>query len=268
MKFVKGSFELGDKVLLIYDKRRRWLKTITNDEFHCNYGMIKLADLVGMSYGAGIQTNTGIWIRAVQPTLMDWFDYFEHGSQIIYQKDAAMIIMLLDAKPGDIIYEAGTGSGALTSLLSRSVGKEGRIFTHEIRESAHKIAKKNHRRLGTTNVTFLLQDVAEEGFVDKFEEQDLYCDSMVLDMGDPWRAVDNAIRVLRPGSRLVVFIPTYQQLEKMNLALLERNFKDIRAVEYLEREIQLKKDAIRPATRMIGHTGFLMHATYFPDLKK
>lgn len=265
---MKGNFELGDKVLLIYDKKRRWLKTISDDEFHCNYGMIKLIDLVGMSYGGGIQTNTGIWIHAVQPTLMDWFDYFEHGSQIIYQKDAAMIIMLLDAKPGDIIFEAGTGSGALTSLLSRSVGKEGRVFTHEIRESAHKTAKKNHRRLGTSNVTFLLQDVTFDGFIDKIEDEKIYCDSMVLDMGDPWRAINNATKVLRPGSRLVIFIPTYQQLEKMNLALLERNFRDIRAVEYLEREIQLKKEAIRPATRMIGHTGFLMHATFYPIIEK
>ena len=165
--FVKGQFKLGDNVLLIYDRRRRWLKKITENDFHCNYGMINLADLVGKRYGESIETNTGKWIRAVPPTLLDWFDHFEHGSQIIYAKDAAMISLLVDAKPGAIIYETGTGSGALTSVLSRSVGESGHIITHEVRESARNTAIKNHKKLDSQNVSFILRDVAENGFVDE-----------------------------------------------------------------------------------------------------
>ncbi len=212
-----------------------------------------------------IETNTGKKIKATMPTLLDWFDHFEHGSQIIYGKDAAMITLLLDAKPGDIVYETGTGSGALTSVLSRSVGETGRVITHEVRESAHKIAKRNHTKLGTTNVEFILQDVAEKGFIDEIDGIKLQADSLVLDMGDPWRAIPHSKKIMRTGARIVVFIPTYQQLDKMFQNLIENDFREVRAIELIEREIQYKKNALRPATRMIGHTGFLLHGTYYPS---
>ena len=93
----KGVFEKDEMVLIIYDFKRRWMKKITEDNFHTNYGFINLADLVGMSYGSSIQTSKGKWLKLVPPTMMDWIDSFEHQSQIIYAKDAAMITLLLDA---------------------------------------------------------------------------------------------------------------------------------------------------------------------------
>ncbi|MCY3411476.1 MAG: tRNA (adenine-N1)-methyltransferase [Candidatus Heimdallarchaeota archaeon] len=263
---MSDSIQMEDHVLLVFDKKRRWLKKVVEKDFHCNYGMIHLQDLVGKHYGEKIETNTGKWLRIMPPSIMDWFDFFEHGSQIIYAKDAAMIVMLLDIKPGDIIFEAGTGSGALTSVLSRAVGESGMVITHEVRESAYKTAKRNHERLGTKNVEFILQDVAEIGFAQEIDGKELHADGLILDMGDPWTVMEHTKRVLKIGGRIVVFIPTYQQLEKMFPTLLEHNFKELKAIELLEREIQYKRNAIRPATRMIGHTGFLLSGIYLPML--
>lgn len=262
---MKGKFQLGDHVLLIYDRRRKWLKKIVEKEFHTNYGMINLADLVGLTYGEKIETHSGKWLLAIPPTLLDWFDHFEHGSQIIYAKDAAMIAMLVDAKPGAIILETGTGSGALTSVLSRSVGESGVVITHEVRESAYMTAKRNHERLGTKNVIFIQQNVAEKGFVNQIDGIEVMIDGVVLDMGDPWTVVEHVVKVLRPAARIVVFIPTFQQLDRMFKMLIENNFRDVKAIELIEREIQYKANAMRPATRMIGHTGFLLHGTFFPN---
>lgn len=259
MKYrVPGTFKENDLVLLVYDKKRRWMKKITDKAFHTNYGHVNLMELVGQPLGSSLQTNKGKWIKATLPTLLDWFDFFEHKSQIIYAKDAAMISLLLDAKPGDKIYEAGTGSGALTSLLSRAVGDRGSIITHENREDAQKVAIKNVEKLGLTNIEFISCDVIEDGFAPG------EADSLILDMGDPWLAIPRVVEIMKIGGRIVLFIPTFQQLEKAHDALDENEFKGIRTIELIEREIQMKKHAYRPSTRMIGHTGFLMSATYHP----
>ena len=138
-----NKFQDGDSVLIIFDSRKKWLRKIEDTEFHCNYGYIKLNDIIGLEHGSMIKTHMGTALKLIAPTMMDWIDAFQHESQIIYAKDAAMISFLLDAKPGDIIYEAGTGSGVLTAVLARAIGPNGKVVTHEIREKAFKIAKKN-----------------------------------------------------------------------------------------------------------------------------
>ena len=81
-------------------------------------------------------------------------------------------------------------------------------------------------------------------------------------MGDPWRVIDRCPAVLKAGGKIVVFLPTFDQMGRTVDKLKEFNFSNIKAIELLEREIQLKTGAIRPSTRMIGHTGFLISAFY------
>lgn len=253
---MKGEFNYGDHVLLVYDKRRRWIREIEDDQFHCNYGSVDLSELVGSPYGSSIQTTKGKSLKAFPPTIIDWINSFKHKSQIIYEKDAAMINLLLDAKNGDTIYEAGTGSGALTAILARSVAPGGMIITHDNRPEAVDIARKNIANLNLTNIHFNMRDIKDQGFVEG------KADGLILDMGDPWEVIDKVTQVLIPGGMIVIFIPTFNQLSKTDEELWNNNFKEIRAIELIEREIQIKKGAIRPATRMIGHTGFLLSARY------
>lgn len=256
------KFKIGDPVFIVYDRRRYWMKTVDDKEFHCNYGLIKLGELVGLSYGSLIETNKGKKLRAYYPKINDWMRSFEHQGQIIYEKDAAHIAFLLDIKSGSTIYEAGTGSGALTSYLSQIVGTTGKIVTHDVRNAAVKTAQKNLKRMEITNVEFNLRDVIEEGFVEG------KADGIILDMVDPWRVLPHVQNVLKIGKKIVIFIPSFNQIEKTFVALKEYKFREIRAIELLEREIQLKENAIRPSTRMIGHTGFLMEAVFVEFLTK
>lgn len=250
----EDTFQLGDHVYLVYDRRRQWMKKVDNKEFHCNYGMMDLGELIGKPHGYLIETNKGKRIRAYNPKIGDWIRSFEHQGQIIYEKDAAYIAFLLNAKSGSIIYEAGTGSGSLTAYLAQIVGSNGKIVTHDVRDAAVKTSKKNLARMGIDNVEFHLQDIIEEGFAKG------KADAIVLDMVDPWRALPMVKEVLKNGNKIVIFIPTYNQIEKAFMALKEYKFREIRALELIEREIQLKEGAIRPNTRMVGHTGFLIEA--------
>ncbi|MHA2091847.1 MAG: methyltransferase domain-containing protein, partial [Candidatus Kariarchaeaceae archaeon] len=108
---MKREFRLGDPVLIIFDERRRWIRKVVDEEFHCNFGFINLGDVVGMRYGSTINTNKEVTLQLVPPLLLDWIIDFKHESQVIYEKDAAPIILLLDIKPNDVVFEVGTGSG-------------------------------------------------------------------------------------------------------------------------------------------------------------
>ena len=107
-------FQEGDPVLLIYDERRRWIKTIEDSQFHCNYGYINLLDIVGLQYGSKIETNKEKWLRVRPPRLLDWIESFKHQSQIIYAKDAAHIV-------GDGAAFAGLCDGHHSSLDSGGI---------------------------------------------------------------------------------------------------------------------------------------------------
>ncbi|MDH5401280.1 MAG: tRNA (adenine-N1)-methyltransferase [Candidatus Heimdallarchaeota archaeon] len=254
------TFKEDDTVLLVYNHRKKWLRNISEGEFHCNFGKLDLNELVNQPFGTVLTTNTGTQIKAILPTMMDYLENFYHESQIIYAKDAGMILLLLDLKPGDVVYEAGTGSGGLTSILATYVGNEGKVITHEVREKAQKAAMKNLKRMKLDNVEFHLRDVKEEGFVTGV------ADSLVLDMADPWIVLPKVTEVLKIGGKIVLFQPTYNQLEKNFNLLKENNFENIEALELIERGIQLKEGAIRPATRMVGHSGFLVHARYLGSI--
>ena len=111
-----------------------------------------------------------------------------------------------------------------------------------------------------TNIEYHCVDVVEQGFQVK------NADVAILDMGTPWLAIPHLSHALKPNGMIGVFIPTFNQIEKTYEALQNNHFDLIKGIELLEREIQLKPGAIRPNTRMIGHTGYLMFARFAPYL--
>ena len=251
----EAYFREGDPVLLVYKGRKEWLSRI-GKTLHTHIGIFNLGELVGKPAGTILQSGAGKKVIAYRPRLREWVMKFRHESQIIYPKDAGIIITYSDIKPGDVVVEAGTGSGSLTAYLSRAVGETGLVHTFEVREHAHNAAKRNHEVLGLVNIRHYLQDILEE----PAPLEDSSIDAVILDMGEPWRALSEAKRLLKPSGTIAIFVPTYNQVERTYEGLLEWDFEKIEAIEVIERPIQLKKNAIRPVTRMIAHTGFLMFA--------
>lgn len=255
---LQQKFSIGDSILLLATNNDKWHVILEERDFHCKLGRYNLAELVNQPSGTKITSNKGKSVVAVYPTSADWVRNIKHQSQIIYEKDAGAIVFLANALPGSTIYEAGTGSGSLTSILARAVGPSGKVITHDIRPEAKQIAEKNLAKMGLTNVEFHFQDV-KSGFSSGT------ADAVVLDMVDPWVIISHVTKVLKAGGMLVVFQPTYNQLENLVSELSSNNFTDVKCIELLEREIELKQNAIRPSTRMIGHTGFIVSARYIGD---
>src|SRR3989454_9779929 len=128
-------------------------------------------------------------------------------AQVLSPKDLEIVTMWADVYPGSRVFEAGTGSGALTMALLRAVGDRGRVISYESREDFARTAMKNiERYLGPVHNLMLRQCNAYEGI----EETDL--DRVVLDLPEPWQVVPHAATALRSGGVYLSYVPTIPQV--------------------------------------------------------
>jgi len=227
--------------------------------FRVSYGMLKIPS-VGTVDGTrfkdmddgSVITIAGTQFTAFRPTTTDLISSLERGAQIITPKDAASIIMNCDVKCGDVVLEVGAGSGALTTALIKAVAPKGIVHTVEIKEEHATRTRKNLERTGLDK--YWKCTVADA----KDVTLNVTADSLIMDMPDPWLALDNLSKNLRSGGRICSYVPNMNQAESIVNALRERNFYGVRAIELLERGIEVHPGGVRPAFEMLGHTGYLV----------
>ena len=245
----------GDNVLIYLDARRTYmLKMQTGQTFHTHKGYIKLDELIGKEYGEPIKSSLGIYFTTLKPILTDYIMKSSRNTQIIYPKDASLIVMFSGIGPGSRVIESGTGTGSLTTALAHYVGSTGKVYTYELRPEFQKNAAKNLQRSGLiSNVEMKSGDVTLG-----YEERDV--DAVILDLAVPWLVVPHAYESLKPSGVLVSFSPTIDQVVKTTEALKENNFVFIETIECMMRAMQVERGKTRPQTLMTGHTGYITHA--------
>ena len=84
-------------------------------------------------------------------------------------------------------------------------------------------------------------------------------DAFILDIPDPWNAVNMAWEALRISGCFAAYVPTYNQVEKVYRAL-EKNFVDLEACEIIKRELVVGELGTRPDNVEVAHTGFMVFA--------
>ncbi len=247
------------EVVLLVDLRRgkRHLVTLrAGQAFHSDRGFFGHDVLLGQPEGMVAVTSRGARYLALRPTLAEYVLEMPRGAQIIYPKDLATIAFFSDIGPGQTVVEAGLGSGALTLVLLRLVGPTGRVVSYETREEFARRARRNiEARLGAdVPLTVRPQDVylgIEERAVDR----------VVLDLPEPWRLVETAATALRPGGLLCAYVPTILQSQRIHEALAAHaKFALVETFETFLRPWNIAGPSVRPAHRMVAHTGFLTMA--------
>jgi tRNA (adenine57-N1/adenine58-N1)-methyltransferase len=152
------------------------------------------------------------------------------------------------------VLEAGTGSGALTMALTRAVGPTGSVVSVERRPDHAEHARKAIERFFgdiPDQLTLVEGDV-----VDLVGE--VAPDRIVLDVPEPWHVVEPAARHLQPGGVLTSYLPTVPQVQQLRDALrTSRRFLERTTFEVLHREWAAEGRSVRPASQMVGHTGFI-----------
>ncbi|MDD1772280.1 MAG: tRNA (adenine-N1)-methyltransferase [Methanomassiliicoccales archaeon] len=249
----------GSLVYLLDEKgKRTWVVL--------NKGMLKLPSmgvvdgdrLLSSEDGAEV-TVAGKRFWLLVPGASEMMSSVERGAQIIMPKDAATILMELNIKSGDKVLEAGVGSAALSIALLNQVRPWGQVISMEIRQEFADKGRKNIERAGLAEGWRLhIGDVRKDRL-------DVVVDAVVLDMPDPWDAVDNVSSMLRNGGRFCAYVPNTNQLEHVVRHLHKSGYVEVRCFENMQREMVVHEMGVRPSYDMLGHTGYLVFARKVSD---
>lgn len=257
----------NDLIFLILDGKRRWLVQVrAGESFHSHRGIIEFDDIIGKDYGTVVFSKPyetqGYKFFVLKPLPSDYVVHMSRKTQIIYPEDAGLILLYSGIGPGSVVIEAGCGSGALTCILGNYVRPNGHIFSYDIREKSLKNARKNVERAKLENFVSI-----EFGNIITDDLNLEKVDSVVLDLGDPWNAVEKVAKYLKLSGTLVSFSPTIEQVKKTTFAMDENSFVEINTYELIKRKIQVKKNATRPDSRMVGHSGYITFGRKIRNLK-
>ncbi|MEA2002596.1 MAG: tRNA (adenine-N1)-methyltransferase, partial [Actinomycetota bacterium] len=250
-----AEFKPGDACLLFDRKGRRYLiELIPGAQFQHHHGVLPHDEMIGTEEGSTLQSSLGRPLVLLRPRLADFALKMPRGATVIYPKDTGAILVWADIHPGQLVVEAGTGSGALTMALARAVGVSGRVVSFEVREDHAKLARKR--------ITGFFGEIPEQIDlrVGSVEEglADLRPDRIILDLPEPWHAVPQAASNLGPGGIFCCYVPTVPQVQQARSALEGTgSFLDVMTFEMMMREWTIDGRSVRPNHRMIGHTGFI-----------
>jgi len=246
--------KLNDTVVLIENSNKRYLLLIQNktDKFK-GIGVFNPTVLVGKQYGEECEIGSKkFWI--LRPSLQDKLLGMKRHAQIILPRDAAQIIMNCSITSGQIVLEAGIGSGSLTMALANAVAPNGKVISYDNRKEFINYAMKN-LKLGNLDgyVTTKFKDITKG-----IDEKEL--DVVIFDIPNPWEAVAHAWYALKAGGYFCSYSPLISQVEKTVKEIKKHKFIDLKTFENIQREMIVSDYGTRPSFEMLGHTGYLTFA--------
>jgi len=253
-----SQLKSGERIHLVDKKGRQYALTLkAGDTYHFSGQKIPHDDMIGRPDGTIVTLSGGRQMLALRPTFGEYVLKMPRGAQVLYPKDLALIPMWADVYPGARVFEAGTGSGALTMALLRAVGPSGLVVTYEKREDFAKTALTNiDRYMGPMPTLKPFQKSAYEGI--ELLEDGVPFDRVILDLPEPWQVVPHAAKALRSGGIYLSFVPTVPQVMQTVQALEQATvFGMIETFESLIRTWSIQGRSVRPDHRMVAHSGFL-----------
>jgi tRNA (adenine57-N1/adenine58-N1)-methyltransferase len=254
----RAPFAAGD-IVILYDRRRRRYRVPlrVGDRYSSHLGIINHDDILGRTEGFITVTNKGHRLTALRPTFQESIYDLPRQSQVIYPKDLGSLLMRLDLYPGANVVESGLGTGASAAAILRAIGPTGSLTTYEVRGEIVDAAQANISQLTpeSTNHSVVVADVYELGFAER------NVDRMLLDLAEPWQAVDYAAVSLRTGGVLAIYLPTVLQVHRVSATLTaDPRWRLVETAELIERSWHVTDVSVRPEHRMVAHTGFITTA--------
>ena len=243
--------EEGTKVLLVDSDGKRFILTAANRMLEVSrLGVIDGAAICSSTFGDRMKVGAREFIL-VKPSLRDLLGMMERRAQIMIPKDSFVVPFYLDIDSGSRVIEGGVGSGALTLVLLKVVAPTGRVYSYDNRDEHASIARKNVVHSSHSSCWEMkIGDICTA-------QLEAEVDAAVLDIPNPWDALDNVVRAVRFGGHVCCYIPNANQLERTVQHMRKVGLSDITAFETLQREMVVHEGGVRPSFDMLGHTGYL-----------
>ena len=153
-------YETGDSV--------KYFTLEKGKRFQNKFGVF-LHDDIGKNYGCKIYDNKEgkkyITILSFVPNI--WERCINKMTQILFNPDISLIMILLNISQSSIIYESGTGSGCLSVNMSSVLSKgSGHLYTFEFNKERAEKLKDLFKFLNLDKkITITHRDVIQDGFM-------------------------------------------------------------------------------------------------------
>ena len=238
---------------MILDERGKKYILKPGAEFQSDLGIVKADVLDNAEIGDEVKSHLDHTVKIVKPNSNDFIDLMDRRCSILIQKDIGQVLAHPGLGAGSRVVDAGTGAGAIALNFGNVVGPTGQVFTYEIREDFSEVAKKNIDNFGITNIEVKNRDIKEG-----IDEDNI--DLVFLDLPKPYEIFEEVWDSLNVGGWLAVYAPYVDQAEVSYRVAKKLGFYDIEIIELLERGLEVRTQGVRPKTRMVGHSGYLMFA--------
>ena len=238
---------------MILDERGKKYVLKPGEEFQSDLGIIKSDVLDSAQVGDEVKSHLDHTFKIMKPNINDFIDIMDRRCSILIQKDIGQVLAHTGLGAGSRVVDAGTGAGAIALNFGNVVGPDGEVFTYEIREDFSEVARKNIERFGITNITVKNKDIKEG-----IDEDNI--DLIFLDLPKPFEIFEEVHESLNLGGWPVVYAPYIDQAETSYRIAKKLGFYNIDIIETLERGLEVRPQGVRPKTRMVGHSGYLMFA--------
>ncbi|KAF2402856.1 tRNA methyltransferase complex GCD14 subunit [Trichodelitschia bisporula] len=209
------------------------------------------------------ETASSGFVHVLPPTPELWTAGLQHRTQVVYTPDYSFVLQRLRVRPGDVVIEAGAGSGSFTHAAARAVfsgypgeGAEkrrlGQVFSfeyHEPRCESVRAEIAEHGLEGVVEVNY--RDVYEEGFT--LGPEAPRADAVFLDLPAPWLALRHLSRTepspLNPATttRICTFSPCIEQVQRTVTTLRELGWTSIVMYELQHRRLDVRRELVSVA---------------------
>lgn len=251
-----SDFEYGKKIILYGPKGKKHMFNLQkNARYSTQNGFMTHEAIIEAGNGGEVVTNKGVKYYCFNLTYMDYVMNFKRQAQIIYPKDAAMILMWGDVYPGLNILESGLGQGAMSLAILRALAGKGTLTTYELREDFIEQA------------TAIIKDFAGEQENHIVRQGDLYegfdgiYDRIFLDLPEPWHVVKHSEEGLADGGIMIAYIPTILQVkEYVDTLKASKIYIDIETHEFKKTPWKVDGRSVRPEMWIYNHSAFIVTA--------
>lgn len=239
--------KVNDRERIIENEKLYYIEDVSKD-YHCSDGVFKSEDLK-KNFGK-IKSNKGRDFYIIESSFIDSYKYIKKLAQTIPLKDLGFILAETGIGKDSIIVDAGSGSGGSACFLAR-YGKK--VYSFDISEKNIEQARKNAHYFGIENIEFIKADIYN---IKEFPFKE--ADVILLDIPEPWKAINTAKIAIKHGGFVVVYCPQITQAQTfINQA---NDFLIIKTVEIIERDWKIEGQIVRPKSLSNIHSGFIVIA--------